>query len=68
MSPSITTPWPTQIAADTPSCTPDRLSNYDLVLACQQTLRPDRAAFSELLRRYQSHVEKLLYHLAPDWS
>ncbi|MDR9402777.1 MAG: sigma-70 family RNA polymerase sigma factor [Halothece sp. Uz-M2-17] len=31
-------------------------------------MKPDRAAFSELLRRHQSHVEKMLYHLAPDWS
>lgn len=68
MSPSITTPWPTQVASTAQSIEPQKLSNYDLILACQQTLRPDRSAFSELLRRYQSHVEKLLYHLAPDWS
>jgi RNA polymerase sigma factor (sigma-70 family) len=47
---------------------PEKLSNYDLVLRCQDGLRPDRAAFAELLRRYQSHVEKVLYHLAPDWQ
>ncbi|MGL5806597.1 MAG: sigma-70 family RNA polymerase sigma factor [Xenococcaceae cyanobacterium] len=46
----------------------DKLSNYDLILRCQEGMQPDRAAFAELLRRYQSHVEKLLYHLAPDWS
>ncbi|QDZ41403.1 sigma-70 family RNA polymerase sigma factor [Euhalothece natronophila Z-M001] len=45
-----------------------QLSNQDLVLLCQQGIKPDRAAFSELLRRHQSYVEKLLYHLAPDWS
>jgi RNA polymerase sigma-70 factor (ECF subfamily) len=29
---------------------------------------PDKVAFAELLRRYQSHVEKVLYHLASDWQ
>jgi RNA polymerase sigma-70 factor (ECF subfamily) len=47
---------------------PDKLSNYDLILRCQDGLLPDRSAFAELLRRYQSHVDKLLYHLAPDWQ
>jgi RNA polymerase sigma factor (sigma-70 family) len=44
------------------------LSNHDLVLQCQTGHRPDRSAFSELMRRYQSHVDKVLYHLAPDWQ
>lgn len=47
---------------------PDKLSNYDLILQCQTDVRPDKAAFAELLRRYQSHIDKILYHLAPDWS
>lgn len=47
---------------------PEQLSNTDLVLRCQEGLHPDRAAFAELLRRHQSHVEKILYHLAPDWQ
>ncbi|NJO67053.1 MAG: sigma-70 family RNA polymerase sigma factor, partial [Leptolyngbyaceae cyanobacterium RM1_405_57] len=46
----------------------EKLSNYDLILQCQVGLRPEKGAFAELLRRYQSHVEKVLYHLAPDWS
>lgn len=46
----------------------EKLSNYDLVLLCQTEHRPDRLAFAELLRRYQSHVDKILYHLAPDWQ
>jgi RNA polymerase sigma-70 factor, ECF subfamily len=46
----------------------DQLSNVDLVVRCQSQTRPDRVAFSELMRRYQAHVDKLLYHLAPDWS
>lgn len=45
-----------------------QLSNFDLVLQCQTGHRPDRSAFSELMRRYQSHVDKVLYHLAPDWQ
>jgi len=46
----------------------EKLSNYDLVLRCQTGHRPERDAFAELLRRYQPHVEKILYHLAPDWQ
>lgn len=46
----------------------DKLSSYDLILRCQEGIQPDRSAFAELLRRYQSHVDKLLYHLAPDWQ
>jgi RNA polymerase sigma-70 factor (ECF subfamily) len=44
------------------------LSNQELVLRCQTGHRPDKAAFAELLRRYQPHVERVLYHLAPDWQ
>jgi len=47
---------------------PEQLANYDLVLQCQVGLRPGKEVFAELLRRYQGHVEKVLYHLAPDWS
>ncbi|KAM3094668.1 sigma-70 family RNA polymerase sigma factor [Phormidesmis sp. 146-35] len=46
----------------------EKLPNYDLVLQCQTGHRPDKAAFAELMRRYQSHVDKVLYHLAPDWQ
>jgi RNA polymerase sigma factor (sigma-70 family) len=46
----------------------DKPSNADLVLRCQTGDRPDKAAFTELVRRYQSHVERLLYSLAPDWQ
>ena len=52
----------------TAQLSPEKLSNYDLILRCQAGLHPDKAAFSELLRRYQSHVDKVLYHLAPDWQ
>lgn len=64
----VSTPWPTSVSATQQPLAPEQLSNYDLILRCQQGLRPNRAAFAELLRRYQSHVDKLLYHLAPDWS
>jgi RNA polymerase sigma factor (sigma-70 family) len=50
------------------SVQPDKLLNNDLILRCQTGLRPDRTAFAELMRRYQGHVDKILYHLAPDWQ
>ncbi|PSP18643.1 MAG: RNA polymerase subunit sigma [Cyanobacteria bacterium QS_8_64_29] len=46
----------------------EKLSNHDLILRCQQGVTPERGAFAELLRRYQPHVDRVLYHLAPDWS
>ena len=46
----------------------EKLSNYDLIVRCQQESQPNRAAFAELLRRYESHVNRLFYHLAPDWQ
>lgn len=69
MSQTISANWST-VEANVPqvSVQPDKLSNYDLILRCQEGIQPDRAAFAELLRRYQSHVDKILYHLAPDWQ
>jgi RNA polymerase sigma-70 factor (ECF subfamily) len=55
-------------ASPAPNVHPEKLSNHDLVLQCQVGANPEKAAFAELLRRYQSHVDKVLYHLAPDWS
>ncbi len=46
----------------------DQLSIQELVTRCQQGFQPDRLAFGELLRRHQSHVDRLLHHLAPDWQ
>ena len=46
----------------------EQLSNTDLILHCQKDSEPDRVAFSELLRRYQNYVDKILYNLAPDWQ
>lgn len=69
MSQSIPVCWSTVKAIVTPAPVQlDKLSNYDLILRCQAGLRPEKAAFAELLRRYQPHVERLLYHLAPDWQ
>lgn len=69
MSQAIPATWATlEAISSAPSQRPEKLSNHDLILRCQDQVRPDRAAFSELLRRYQSHVDRLLYHLAPDWS
>lgn len=69
MSQDIFVPWskvkPTFPQVELP---PEKLPNYDLVLQCQQGARPERTIFAELMRRYQSHVDKILYHLAPDWQ
>ncbi len=69
MSHSIPVTWSTIEGTVAQVAVPaEKLANYDLILRCQEGLRPDRLAFAELLRRYQSHVEKVLYHLAPDWQ
>ncbi len=71
MSQSLPVSWSrVEVGSDPKSLlvSPEKLSNYDLILRCQQTAQPDRAAFAELLQRYQSHVDRLLYHLAPDWE
>ncbi|MBF2056741.1 MAG: sigma-70 family RNA polymerase sigma factor [Cyanobacterium sp. T60_A2020_053] len=46
----------------------DQLSNTDLIVRCQEGSQPDRIAFAELVNRYQSYVDKILYNLAPDWQ
>jgi RNA polymerase sigma factor (sigma-70 family) len=46
----------------------ENLSNHDLILLAQSGVRPDRVALTELMKRYRSHVDRLLYHLAPDWQ
>jgi RNA polymerase sigma-70 factor (ECF subfamily) len=69
MNQALSTSW-SSIERKTPqtSVSPDKMTNYDLILRCQEGFHPDRTAFAELLRRYQSHVDKILYHLAPDWQ
>jgi len=69
MAQSIYNAWSNQNSDSTgvvPSL--EKLSNYDLIIICQAGNEPDRAAFAELLRRYQFHLERILYHLAPDWQ
>jgi len=68
-----TTQPPARLKSDVPTpssqATPiTKLSNTDLVLRCQITQHRDRPAFEELVSRYGRYVEKLLYHLASDWS
>lgn len=67
MNQSVFTSWSPPRAAD-PPVPAEKLSNVDLVLQCQLGHHPEKAAFAELLRRHQSHVERVLYHLAPDWQ
>jgi RNA polymerase sigma-70 factor (ECF subfamily) len=67
MSQAMFSTWPISITAPKQTLNPVQLTNAELVALCQQRMRPDRALFAELLRRYQGHVDKLLYHLAPDW-
>ena len=67
MNQSVSASWASIKAVDLPMPA-DKLSNIDLVLQCQVGQRPEKAAFAELLRRYQPHVERVLYHLAPDWQ
>ncbi len=69
MSQSIAASWSTLDARfPETSVGVDQLSNHDLILRCQIGVRPERAAFAELMRRYQSQVDRVLYHLAPDWA
>jgi RNA polymerase sigma-70 factor (ECF subfamily) len=69
MSQSLPVSWSGVKASKTKNLvSPEKLSNYDLIVLCQQGSHPDRAAFAELLRRYQSHLDRLFYHLAPDWQ
>ncbi|ACA99957.1 MULTISPECIES: sigma-70 family RNA polymerase sigma factor [Cyanophyceae] len=69
MNRSLSIPIPSQQGVVPKSgVSPEKLSNYDLILRCQAGSKPERAAFVELLKRYQSHVDRLLYHLAPDWQ
>jgi RNA polymerase sigma-70 factor (ECF subfamily) len=73
MSYSLHVSW-SAVEATAPPATPRasvsaaKLSNYDLIVNCQAGVRPERKVFAELLRRYQSHVDRVLYHLAPDWQ
>jgi RNA polymerase sigma-70 factor, ECF subfamily len=68
MSQSMFSTWHVSLSAPEAPAKPDQLTSTELVALCQKRLRPERVMFAELLHRYQGHVDKLLYHLAPDWS
>ncbi len=69
MNPSLSTSWSVVKAAVSRISGPAKaLSNEELVRRCQTDPYPDRMAFEELVRRYRPNVEKVLYHLAPDWQ
>jgi RNA polymerase sigma-70 factor (ECF subfamily) len=68
MENSLSLNWPLSSQERTSSSPVHKLTNQELVLLCQKGFSPDRAAFAELMRRHQSHVDRLLYHLAPDWQ
>lgn len=67
MSLSLSASWSKAEMSDR-SVSPEKLSNYDLIVFCQADAQPNKAAFAELLQRYQSHLNRLFYHLAPDWQ
>jgi len=54
---SATTGWPRV----------QQLPSIELVRHCQDRPNIHQIAFTELIRRYQRHVDRLLYYLAPDW-
>jgi len=60
--------WSLSLTPQRQTASPSELSNLELIERCQQRLYPERTVFAELLQRYKGHVDKLLYHLAPDWS
>jgi RNA polymerase sigma-70 factor (ECF subfamily) len=69
MAKSFTSSWSNQSDCSITSVNSlEKLSNSDLILLCQIGNEPDRPAFAELLKRYQFHLDRILYHLAPDWQ
>ena len=50
-----------------PELAMQQLPSPDLVRYCQDNAIVRQLAFAELIRRYQNHVDRLLYYLAPDW-
>lgn len=58
--------WSTKVRYESASVS--ELSSVDLVNLCQKGLQPSKSAFAALMRLHQSHVDQLLYKLAPDWQ
>ncbi len=57
--------WSTKVRYE--SAPVSELSSVDLVRLCQQGLQPHKSSFAALMRFHQSHVDQVLYKLAPDW-
>lgn len=68
MSLSLSASWSKAKMNNQSLVSPEKLSNYELIVFCQADVQPNKAAFAELLKRYQSHLNRLFYHLAPDWQ
>ncbi|MEL6928127.1 MAG: sigma-70 family RNA polymerase sigma factor, partial [Cyanobacteria bacterium J06600_6] len=68
MSLSLSASWSNSKMTEQSFVSPEKLSNYELIVFCQADAQPDKAAFAELVQRYQSHLNRLFYHLAPDWQ
>jgi RNA polymerase sigma factor (sigma-70 family) len=68
MSLSLSASWSKAKMNNQSLVSPEKLSNYELIVFCQADTQPNKAAFAELLKRYQSHLNRLFYHLAPDWQ
>ncbi|MEL7085593.1 MAG: sigma-70 family RNA polymerase sigma factor [Cyanobacteria bacterium P01_A01_bin.3] len=60
--------WSQSISNARPPLQPSALTTLELISLCQSSLRPNKAAFAELIRRHQPDVNRILYHLAPDWN
>jgi RNA polymerase sigma-70 factor, ECF subfamily len=58
--------WSTKVRYE--SAPVSELSSVDLVCLCQQGLQPNKSSFAALMRLHQSHVDQVLYKLAPDWQ
>ncbi|MGK7907737.1 MAG: sigma-70 family RNA polymerase sigma factor [Synechococcus sp.] len=68
MSEASSLTWSQSIAQSRRPLPPANLTTLELIVSCQSTLRPNKPAFAELIRRHQSDVDRILYHLAPDWN
>ncbi|MEM9906822.1 MAG: sigma-70 family RNA polymerase sigma factor [Cyanobacteria bacterium P01_D01_bin.44] len=63
-------PWKSAISVPTKTQLEQvaHCSSLELIIRCQRHRRPDQVAFSEIVHRYQTHVDRTLYQLASDWS
>ena len=68
MSEASSLTWSQSITDSRKNLPPASLTTMELIVDCQSTLRPNKAAFAELIRRHQTDIDRILYHLAPDWN